>query len=750
MSLSLAAASAALLAITTARADVLLESFETGGFDYPGPSSGYDENTGTWSVSYGTLATSGVTDGLYSLHVTQSGTNWWANLGLTEISAADLAANSVIQFDVLTSTGVQFIPIFHQDPTLPGDPTSGGYHQYNDGIYIPAGAGTQTFSFDYTTAAFNSWDPHTGLPAAANAWTFQLQGSNGNGTTTFNMDFYIDNVRLTGTIPELATATSSWKVNGSGSWVNAANWDSDPAGTIPGAIGSIVTFGTHNGDITTTDQIVVNVSQAVTVGQMIFDKGDGGYKIAGALPVNVTGSIIVNNGSHQISAPVSAAGGAIFNVGTGNTLTIDNLGGGGYGLFEKEGGGVLITDKMQNITLNLLGGTVEFKPGNAQNNGWIYGLNVFNGSTFKMNGAVLRTNGIYSNATPGTIDLGTGGVLSTGLYSGAAFFGTITGAGSLIVGATHPDDAGAPPSTVTLGGVNTYTGTTSVVHGNVLEVSAAANLGDGSPTNYLILDQGTLRATGSFSSTRKVSIGTGGGTIDTNGNDVGFGVIDPGPFIKSGAGVLSVTRLENLPSATISAGTLRIAAGGGTVGTSKVNALSISDGASVDLTDHALVVDYESAGSIVEDTRANIVAGKITSSLASGTTGVGYGDNAVLAKSTFEGASVDSTSLLMKYTYFGDTDLDGDVDVGDLGSLASAWQTAGVWTSGDFDYNGSIDVGDLGKLATNWQAGVGNPLGPSLSEALAAVGLPSAAVPEPATLGLIGLALVGLRRRARL
>ena len=60
-------------------------------------------------------------------------------------------------------------------------------------------------------------------------------------------------------------------------------------------------------------------------------------------------------------------------------------------------------------------------------------------------------------------------------------------------------------------------------------------------------------------------------------------------------------------------------------------------------------------------------------------------------------------------------------------------------------------MNDLGKLATNWQVGVGNPLGPgSLAEALASLGLPATAVPEPAAAGAIAkLAGFGLLRRRR-
>ena len=70
-----------------------------------------------------------------------------------------------------------------------------------------------------------------------------------------------------------------------------------------------------------------------------------------------------------------------------------------------------------------------------------------------------------------------------------------------------------------------------------------------------------------------------------------------------------------------------------------------------------------------------------------------------------------SSDVLVKYTYSGDANLDGQVDIGDLGLLAGAWQQSGTdWFHGDFTYDGAVNIGDLGLLAGNWQKGVGNPL----------------------------------------
>jgi hypothetical protein len=173
-------------------------------------------------------------------------------------------------------------------------------------------------------------------------------------------------------------------------------------------------------------------------------------------------------------------------------------------------------------------------------------------------------------------------------------------------------------------------------------------------------------------------------------------------------------------------------------GTSVVKSLTIDIGGVLDLTNNSMIIDYDApAGALVNEVRQHLQTGRMTSTSATLLSGPGYGDNALLGKSSFAGQPVDDSSLLVKFTYFGDTDLDGDVDVADLGNLATNWQTSDVWTDGDFDYNGIVNVNDLGLLASNWQAGVGNPLGPSLEAALASLGLPSVTVPEPCTLILV-------------
>jgi hypothetical protein len=92
-------------------------------------------------------------------------------------------------------------------------------------------------------------------------------------------------------------------------------------------------------------------------------------------------------------------------------------------------------------------------------------------------------------------------------------------------------------------------------------------------------------------------------------------------------------------------------------------------------------------------------------------TAVGYAVASNFSYSSFGGVSVNSSDVLVKYTYAGDANIDGQVDVSDNGILATNWQGTGKdWREADFNYDGTVDVTDLGFLAMNWQAGVGAPL----------------------------------------
>src|SRR5205814_7490697 len=73
-------------------------------------------------------------------------------------------------------------------------------------------------------------------------------------------------------------------------------------------------------------------------------------------------------------------------------------------------------------------------------------------------------------------------------------------------------------------------------------------------------------------------------------------------------------------------------------------------------------------------------------------------DTAVLARQTVSGSDT-----LVMYTYGGDANLDGKINVDDYGHIDSNVVLAGVsgWFNGDFNYDGKINVDDYGIIDSN-------------------------------------------------
>ena len=96
---------------------------------------------------------------------------------------------------------------------------------------------------------------------------------------------------------------------------------------------------------------------------------------------------------------------------------------------------------------------------------------------------------------------------------------------------------------------------------------------------------------------------------------------------------------------------------------------------------------------------------------------------------------VDSSAVLIKYTYYGDTDLNGVINFDDYARVDSGFNNHGSdWFHGDFDYNGHVDFDDyaLIDLAFNTQSGALR-----------------SAVPEPTWIGLCAALTLVPRGRAR-
>jgi autotransporter-associated beta strand protein len=308
---------------------------------------------------------------------------------------------------------------------------------------------------------------------------------------------------------------------------------------------------------------------------------------------------------------------------------------------------------------------------------------------------------------------------------------------------------------------NDYQGQT-IISGGVLQAGVSNALGNDGATNGMTINQGgTFQAIGSFATVnRGILVGTGGGTVDTNGNTLTFGgnLTGTGTVNKIGAGELIVNRI-NSGSLNVTAGRLVVTPRTGVPSlaasnkTAYVNGtISVDPAAGLDLKDHDLVVTFGTGPNSFADIKAQVLAGfmsptgGITSSTSDGSQILALFDNSQIGATEWPGGSgttIDTNSVIGKYTYFGDANIDGQVTGDDYTVIdANLNTTPGVgleWLSGDMNLDGMVTGDDYTVIDANLGLGVGNPLSPaSLS-----------AVPEPAGLALLSAAAAMIRRRRR-
>ena len=231
-------------------------------------------------------------------------------------------------------------------------------------------------------------------------------------------------------------------------------------------------------------------------------------------------------------------------------------------------------------------------------------------------------------------------------------------------------------------------------------------------------------------------------------------VANSGQFVQSGGQLI-------VPAVQLSgSGLLKLTSGRDKV--LDVNSLSITGSARLDVGDNHLIVRGGAVGtwhSGAYDGVSGLIAsgrnggawngsGIVTSSATSGNlTTLGVVRAGDVNITTFAGRSVGAGDVLVMYTYGGDANLDGKINVDDYGRIDFA-VPLGVsgWSNGDFNYDGKINVDDYGIIDFN-VAAQGAPF--STSAKVAA--MPRvASLPEPATFSTLALLGIFLARRRRI
>ncbi len=616
-----------------------------------------------------------------------------------------------------------------------------GTNSYTSNIFVHQGSLTITGAV--TAATFNSIGD-----VAGDVGTMTVSGS---GSFTSSGDL---NIGDTGDSATAATGTlnlsGSGQItinSGGGFYVGSGFYSNTLAsGTVTQTGGTLTDNDSADGGFTIggrTSKLAVGVynlgAGTVTANTNVWD---GGY---GTGTMNQTGGAFQSTLFLAIGRETGSTG--VWNI-SGGTLNQTNasdsliVGEAGAGTLTISGAGQVTTAGTIKLgmsggsgTINLNGGSL-ITPGIQRGTG--SGTFNFNGGTLKaaastatfmqgLTGANVDASGAFIN------DAGYAVTIAQPLLSGVANDGGLTKLGS---------------GTITLTAAESYVGGTKV-NGGALTLASGASIAG---TSVTVAAGATMNVNGALSSSA---------TLTSNGT-TNFGA-------NSGGGILTRT----LSSLTVgSAGAVSIAGpvshGSRTLlVTGSLSFASNSSGA-MDMTGNDMVIHNGNVANINSeigrgyDGGAWNGSGILSSSAAGGSdTALGYelnsnGSTALL--NTFDGQTVTSTDVLVKYTYVGDANLDGIVNGSDYTLIDNGLNNGLTnWQNGDFNYDGVVNGDDYTLIdnAFNTQgaslAGMATDMIAVQTSQIATNS--SSAVPEPAVAVLAATGVIGFvkrRRRGRL
>jgi autotransporter-associated beta strand protein len=407
----------------------------------------------------------------------------------------------------------------------------------------------------------------------------------------------------------------------------------------------------------TTNRIV-----ALNAGGGTFDTNGNNVTLASTL--SGSGITKIGAGTLTLSAANTYAGGTTVNGGLIKFSAANNFGTGqislnGGGLQWASGTSIDISSRLAAIGAG--GGTFDTNGNNvtlasALSGGGITkigagaltltALNTYAGGT-AVNGGLIKFS-TAANFGTGAITLDGGGLqwatgtstdISSRLGAIGPGGGTFDTNGNNVTLASALSGGGALTKTgagvLTLSAANTYAGGTTV-NGGVVNFSAANNFGTGPIT----LNGGALQAaTSTDISSHSVTLGAGGGTFDTNGNNVTLGsaLSGTGALTKTGAGVLTLSAANTYSGGTtVNGGTINFNAatsfGTGQIAVLNGGTLQWASGSSGDISSHSLTLG---AGGGTLDSNGNNVTLASALSGAGGLTKIGAGTLTLSAANTY-------------------------------------------------------------------------------------------------------------------
>jgi hypothetical protein len=616
------------------------------------------------------------------------------------------------------------------------------------------------------------------IPGTATA-TFNQNGGTLN-TNAAVIGNSINTSAATWSIGSLSTATVATTLTVRNSGEVFLNGGTLSAGEIDVFNNGIFNFGSGTLNLTNS---AFNVGSFGLLGSSVFLSPSRILSVFGTTTISANCTLALSGGTFSTGSLVNSGGVFNFDSGalriTNSNLTIGVSGpfGTSYSLADGQridttGGFNLTVDSGAIISFD--GGSMNLG-GGAVNNGQILftnPLSILSGGTITSNGLIRGIGRVGSNLNnsasgevralsddsmqflaagnnnAGSINLFGGLVEFTGTLSNAVT-GRITGRGELLVrgGLSNSGSltfsAGLSDMTGSLinnfGGKTIVTGGATATFYDPVTNSAGSEFRVSTASTAVFLSPVVGLSYFTGPGTKDFEAGASGGPVATV---VGDTLVGP-------AGNVAAQFIHE-DDLSIE-GEVGILANGTASSVSRLNTLSISGG-SFDLADNDLIVDVTPLAAI----KSLIVAGfnggpwngnALTSSNARviaadqsnmHKTALGYATATSIGVTTFDGQSVSGSSILVRYTYVGDANLDGVVNALDFNALATNFgQHAGsnVWVQGDFNYDGVVNTVDFTQLASNFSLTLPSaPIGSSL-------------VPEPICLAIVPMLLTRWRRR---
>ncbi len=617
------------------------------------------------------------------------------------------------------------------------------------------------------------------------------------------------------TVTSGAAANLNWNSSSSGAWdvITTANWFNN--GTSSNDFfyqGDNVTFTDASGV-----QTAISINSNVSPGSTTINSSINSYTFSGSGSIAGSGGLIKSGSSTlTINTANTYTGGTTISAGM-VAINADASLGAAAGTVTINAAALeatASTSSSRPFNLSSASSTIQVDPGATD----AISGNISDGAsagTLNKTGAGILTLSGTNNYSGGTVI--TAGTIATAKNLGTAnssvmiasngtlsFTGagtdtnTVTGNGAIIsTGVTISGNESAFAGTVTdsTSSASTVFSTSNSTSANAAYIMTSAQ---GSSQGFIALNGGMTLNLGSLSGiTNSLFRGSNSGTAGTTTLSVGnlgtnttfAGNIANGTnvnlaLIKVGTGTLTLSGTDTYSGGTsVNGGTLSLAsatayptnsslttaqgasvalANHGSSATFVPQFSSLSNSGTIDLTNNAMIVHNGSIGSITTEVASaysngtwnGVGNGIITSSIAAGDTTHSTAVGVAIGLNSFEGATVATTDVLLKYTYYGDANLDGTVNAADYIQIDNGFSNHSTgWQNGDFNYDGAINGDDYALIdnSFNTQDSVrftATSAGPT--EMIASdTAIVASAVPEPQSLALLAIGAGALFRRRR-